>query len=587
MASKQRQRAATTSLALLAVMTGILVLLNVLGAFVYGRLDLTETAAFSLSEGSKRVVRSLGDRMGITLYFTPDLPPPHNTTERYVRDLLAEYEAASDGNIVLHVVHPDSEEERERAQQDGIQKDRIQAVVNDTPTFIDAYQGLVIEYLGEKKVVSPIRSTVGLEYTLTQTMKELVGDKRTIGILMGHGSPSPQEGLKRLQALLPNYTLASVSGEAPIDDGLAALLVVAPADILTEQELRHIDQYLLRGGSVGIFGGSMLVDARSFEGLSAQPVDTNINQLLAKWGVRIRADIVADAQCSRMPSGGAMGMQVMIPFPPTPLVVFSSEQREHAVTFRLDNAVLPFTSSLEILPMADPEVRVTPLASSTEQSWRLTGSTISLRPRAPQQWVPSGEMGPFTLLAAIEGTLPSAFAEAALMSTAAGGDGSGGELERARTPVRVLVSGTGMVLRDELVPTKEQLRGRPLTGTVALLLNAMDWLTQDSDLIAVRAKTVEDPALEVPAAVAAAEEEALAAAERIREAAQRGDQATAADAVTSQDEALKRHAAAMESWKRKKDAYRWLHTLGIPLLLVLFGLARWRLRLTKKQRLTL
>jgi ABC-type uncharacterized transport system involved in gliding motility auxiliary subunit len=45
--------------------------------------------------------------------------------------------------------------------------------------------------------------------------------------------------------------------------------------------------------------------------------------------------------------------------------------------------------------------------------------------------------------------------------------------------------------------------------------------------------------------------------------------------------------AAIESWDAKKRAYRWLNTLGIPFLVVLFGLFRWRRRVDKKKALQL
>jgi ABC-2 type transport system permease protein len=586
MALKQRHRAATESLTMLAVVTGILVLANVLSAFWYTRIDLTQTAAFSLSDGSKRVVRDLDDQMTVTLYFTPDLPPPHNATERYVRDLLAEYRAASAGNLTVKVVHPDTEEKRERATQDGVQRNRIQAIVNDTPSFVDAHQGLVIEYLGDKKVLAPIQATEGLEYTLTQAMKQLTGEVRPVGVVAGHGSPTPEEGLSRLQGLLPNYKIQTVSAASPIDGSLAALLVIAPQDALSESELLNIDQYLMRGGSVGFFGGTMAISAESFDALTATTTNANVNQLLERWGIRMRSDIVADAQCSQMPMPRGAGRQVMVPYPPIPAVVFQDAQREHPVTFRLDNAIVPFTSSLEILDGIDDEVRVLPLASTSERSWRLTGSTIPLQPRAPQEWRPSGDMGPFTLVAAIEGHLPSAFSEQALMS--ASDDGSlppSPDVERAERPVRVLVAGTGMLLRDELVPSREQVRNRPMTGGLAFILNTMDWLSQDSDLIAVRAKTVEDPALEVPSAVQAARDEAMEAEDIARKAAQQGDEAAVESAMTEQQAAIKRHGEAMEAWKRRKDLYRWGHTLGLPLLLALFGVIRWRMRLTRKQTL--
>ena len=72
----------------LGVSAAILVLLNVLGVFFFGRVDVTHNRLFSLSEGSKRAVQNLDDQMEITAYFTKDLPPPFNATERYVRDIL-------------------------------------------------------------------------------------------------------------------------------------------------------------------------------------------------------------------------------------------------------------------------------------------------------------------------------------------------------------------------------------------------------------------------------------------------------------------------------------------------------------------
>ena len=51
--------------------------------------------------------------------------------------------------------------------------------------------------------------------------------------------------------------------------------------------------------------------------------------------------------------------------------------------------------------------------------------------------------------------------------------------------------------------------------------------------------------------------------------------------------ALGERTAAIESWDNKKLAYRWLNTLGIPFLVALFGLFRWRQRSNKKKTLKL
>src|SRR6185436_12899667 len=58
--------------------------------------------------------------MEVVAYFSHDLPPPHNATERYVRDLLAEYRDASNGKIRVTIVHPTKDEQKQAAERDGI-----------------------------------------------------------------------------------------------------------------------------------------------------------------------------------------------------------------------------------------------------------------------------------------------------------------------------------------------------------------------------------------------------------------------------------------------------------------------------------
>src|SRR3954469_17444413 len=151
MAMNKRTRAATESLAFLGVVGVCLVLLNVLGVYFFGRLDVTGDSLFSLSDGSKAVVQKLEDNLEITAYFTKDLPPPFNATERYVRDILDEYQAASRGKLHVKFINPDSDEAREQAEADGVQKVAHQKVENDAVQVVEGYRGLVFTYLGAHK----------------------------------------------------------------------------------------------------------------------------------------------------------------------------------------------------------------------------------------------------------------------------------------------------------------------------------------------------------------------------------------------------------------------------------------------------
>lgn len=568
MAQSKQPGLATESLTFLAILTAILVVLNAIGYFFdLGRLDLTESRLWSLSDGSQRVAAGLEDQMEITAYFSEDLPPPFNSTEGNVRDLLVEYVAASNGNIHVTFIDPDTDELQEQAEEDGVRRVSHQDIQEDTATVVEGYRGLVIKYLGESKAIPLIRDASGLEYMITTKIKELTGERIAVGVLGGHEAPSLTEGLTGLNSGLPTYELREVTADAEIDSDLAALLIVGPETELTEVELRRIDQYVMNGGSLGIFGGGIKLTMESPEP-GAVPVNSGLNRLLERWGIRLNDDLVADWQCSRAPMRGPMGMQVAVPYPPVPQVAFDEQQREHPALFRLPGAVLAFTSSIEVAG-GSGDFEITTLARSSENSWRITGDSIPLRPRHPREWTPTSDTGPFPLIVAIEGTLPSAYA------TGPDGGEDGGITAPAQSSgsVRVLVAGTSSFVRDEFLPPPDPTGQRDLSGAMAFALNAVDWLAQESDLIAIRAKNVEDPPLELPAAVQEAEHAEAAARE--------------AQDVEAFQAARDEQSDERDAWTRRKNTVRYLNWFGIPLAFALFGVIRWRMRIAKKRTLKL
>jgi ABC-type uncharacterized transport system involved in gliding motility auxiliary subunit len=569
MSSKTQKRAASESLVFLLIVAGILILLNVLAAsFRTPRIDLTRNQLFSLAEGSERIAANLTDRVEITAYFTENLPPPFNATERQVRDLLSEYAAASDGQIIVRFVNPNDEEKQQAARADGIQPVAHQKIEEDQVAVVEGYRGMVLRHLDQSRTIAVIQDTTGLEYTITSAIKELVGERTPIGIVGGHGSPNLTQGLTSLQGVLSVYDAREIDASQEIDPNLAAVLIVGPQEPFTDDELRRIDQYVMRGGSLGVFGGAFAVDLTGQAGPSARAVNSRLDELLRNWGVELGSDIVADAQCSRAPMRGPLGLQVLVPYPPIPVLQLDETQLAHPVMFRLASPMLPFVTPLQLGDAPDG-ASVTVLARSSDDSWTMAGPNVSLEPRNPRDWQMSATAGPFELMVAIEGKLPSAYAapideEAAVAIQAP---------PVAEGDVRVLVAGTSTFLEDAFMPPRPPQGEVQMNAALALALNAVDWLAADSDLIAIRAKTIEEPALDIPDSVLAAEDTVLSAAEE-------GDEA-------GLEAGLEERQAAIESWDAKKRAYRWMNTLGIPFLVALFGLFRWRQRSNKKKTLKL
>ena len=564
MAMNKRTKAATESLAFLGIIAVSLVLLNILGVFFFGRIDTTKNHLFSLSDGSKRVVASLKDNLEVTAYFTKDLPPPFNATERYVRDILDEYASASKGKIKVTFVNPDSDETRQAAETDGVQKVAHQKIENDAVQVVEGYRGIVFKYLGERRAIAAVDRTEGLEYEITQTLKQLTGEKVKIGVLGGHEGPTVADKLNTFKSLLPTYELVDVQASNPIDKSLRALLVVGPETALSEDELRNIDAYVMDGGSLGVFGGTIKV-AQEQQDLTAKPVDAGLNRLLEKWGVKMKSELVADAQCGQMPMRTQLGISIPVPYPPMPIVAFDEKGSSHPVLFRLQQALMPFAAPLKLTGALknDKQVKTSVLAQSSKNTWLLRGDSIDLKPRNPREWAPSAMDGAQPLVVALEGKLPSAFApEAVSSSTGAAPAGPKGPA-RATKDVHVLVVASNALLRDDFLPPPERMNDQAMS-IVALPLNAIDWLAQEDELIAIRAKNVEEPLIEVPATVKEAEVEATTKAKE-------GDK-------SGTEAALVKRKDALEDWDAKKARFRIFNITLMPLLFIAFGLIRWQVR---------
>ena len=160
----------------------VVVLINVVGVTLFFRADLTANRIYSLSDASKGVVKTLSEPLTIKVFFTKNLPAPHNTTERYLHDLFEAYAAAGGDrfNYTFYDVTADesgltdqSNSNKQLAQDYGISPVQIRIIENDEMKFQQAYMGLVIIHGDMMEKVPAITSTDGLEYLLTTAIQKL------------------------------------------------------------------------------------------------------------------------------------------------------------------------------------------------------------------------------------------------------------------------------------------------------------------------------------------------------------------------------------------------------------------------------
>jgi ABC-type uncharacterized transport system involved in gliding motility auxiliary subunit len=160
----------------------IVVLVNVAGITLFFRLDLTANKMYSISEASKKVVSTLSEPLTVKVFFTKNLPAPHNNTERYLHDLMEEYAiyASRYFNYHFYDVSTEGGELSEKTQENqrlannyGIHPIQIQAIEKDEVKFQRAYMGLVLIHGDLIERIPTISTTEGLEYKMTTAIQKL------------------------------------------------------------------------------------------------------------------------------------------------------------------------------------------------------------------------------------------------------------------------------------------------------------------------------------------------------------------------------------------------------------------------------
>jgi gliding-associated putative ABC transporter substrate-binding component GldG len=475
------------TLARIATVFGILVLLNIVSVRLFGRLDFTKNRVFSLAEASKELVRSLDDRVTVKAYFTEDLPAPYNNNRRILLDQLNEYKAYARGNLQYEFINPEGEKGEADAMQQGVVPVQVQVVKEDKFEVKRAYMGLVFLYEDRKEAIPVIQNTTTLEYDISSTIKRLISrGRRKIGFLTGQGEPQMSE-LSRVQELLQKqYEITSVdlAKGAAVPPEVSALIVMAPSTAFPEAQKFQLDQFLMRGGRIAFLLNRM--DA-SLQNRFGRPLDVGLDDLLEAYGLRIAPDLVRDVQCANVSivqQQYGFSIQSQVPFPYIPMI--SNVNRENPVVKDLQALVLFFASSVDTVGVAAKGLKGEILARTSAQSGRQSGTIVFdplqrfTREEFQEKDIP--------VAAVVSGKFKSAYSGKPLPS-----DTSAGAVPPPANPLfsspetRVLLVGDGDFVRDQFLGNRDNL---------TFFVNVVDYLVDDAGLITIRSKEVATPPLD-------------------------------------------------------------------------------------------
>lgn len=464
----------TETIVQIFLIIGILGCINYLADKIFLRFDLTENNRYTLSDASRDIAAGISDPVTVTAYFSDDLPPQLAIAQDEFRNFLDEFRAVSGGNLEYRFVNPNESDQAEaEAQEAGIRPVMIDVRERDQISQKRAYLGAVFQYNDKREVLPVIQPGASLEYSIASTIKKMTLDQKPqIGFLQGHGEPSLNAMIQAAGELSEMYNVTEVAGidTAGVPPENELLVIAAPRNDFTTEDLIAIDQYIMAGGKV-IFALNR-VDVQVQTG-SARPLETGIEKLLDAYRLPVNTDLVRDVRSSTIQVRQQQGPFTMINDVQYPYIPLISNFSNHPVSDGLDAVIFQFVSSVDTT-LADEGQEITVLAHSSGRAGIASGF-FNLDPMNEWQESDFTEAN-IPLAAVIEGKFKSAFA---------GVDTIDVGLEQS-VENKIVVFGDG----DFIVNGEGQQQQRLPQSNINLLVNAVDWLADDTGLISLRTKGI-------------------------------------------------------------------------------------------------
>lgn len=502
----------------LTVVAGFLVLVNINLALSHLNLqfDLTQDKRHTISAPVKKLMKNLDDVVYIDVYLDGDFPPAFDRLKNATRDMLNEFRVYAGNNIQYDFINPDKtggpagkKDLIKYLANLGIQPTNLHANENGKSTEKLIFPGAVISYGGKEAGVMLLKgnksntpdeilnqSIEGVEYQLASGISRLVNfSRKKVAMIAGHGELDSTYLESAIASLNEYYDVYKVNlpGKKDLND-YDAIIIDKPVKPFSDQDVFKVDQYIMNGGKAMFLIDQLHVnpDSISREGTIGFPVNTNLDNLLFKYGVRINQDFILDLNSGAFPVvAGNIGNQPKFQLMQWPFYPILNQFGNSPVVRNMDAIYSRYISSIDTVTVEG--IKKTPLIFTSPYSRLMsTPVRVSLNDLREQLKPRYFNHGPTMVSCLLEGKFTSVFKNRFLPK---GVDQSTFKTESPHT--RIIVCSDGDLIRNEIDPrTGEpyELGYDPyVKGNFAnkdFLLNAISYLADDHGLIISRSRQV-------------------------------------------------------------------------------------------------
>lgn len=501
-----------------------LIAINLLSGVVFKRFDFTQDKRYTLSETTRSLIHEVKEPMLVEVFLEGNFPGEIRKLQTETQQLLEEFSAIN-SDIYFKFTNPHNQPDTDKFLADlhasGMKP--LSVTVNDRGKQSQemVFPWAVITY-GEKYAIIPLMRNVMsvsleeninssvqyLEYALAEGMQKVIVPKsKKIAIIKGIDAPDDIYFADLLMSLRESYFIAPFtldSIQANPNKTLQELkeyelaMVMKPNKTFSESDVQVLDQYIMNGGKTMWLIDQVQAEMDSLMQKSetlTYPKETGLNEMFFKYGLRINPVLVKDEMGTPIRLAvGREGSETVYDNFIWKFAPFVMPSSSHPVVKNLEGIKFDFVNSIDTLKNGIQKTVL--LQSSPYSSTVGSPGMISLQ-MLNEEIQPDfyQDKGNIPLAVLLEGEFTSTYNNRILPFKQP-------DFVPKSHPTKMIVVADGDIAKNQLDNKKLPMElgydkwTNTLYGNKEFMLNAVNYLLDDSGLMSLRNKTVKLPLLD-------------------------------------------------------------------------------------------
>jgi gliding-associated putative ABC transporter substrate-binding component GldG len=358
----------------LIVMAAIVVCVNVLASYFHTGLDLTREQRFTLTEPTKNLLRNMDEVAVVDVYLKGKFPAGLQRLQEGVRERLRSFKEYAGNKLIFRFIDPfegKTDKEKKQIAHDlqnkGINVMELKTQDDEEFSMKTFFPYALVQYKGREMPIYLLDAPPGrsaeeqinfseamLEYTFANAINRLgKAEKPSLAYITGHGEPLGVKTYDMLTRLTGLYTVDTldITTVVSIPITYSAIIVNQPTQTFSGPDKLKLDQYIMRGGKALWVINAMNASTDSLANspqFIAMEHQTDLDDMLFKYGVRVNFDLLEDLQCNPLPrvmNGGKPEMHDWVYFPRI------NPTSQHPVVKNMDLLLASFTNTIDTIKL--------------------------------------------------------------------------------------------------------------------------------------------------------------------------------------------------------------------------------------------